>query len=331
MGFLQAECNIYFRIIDMFFYTISSKRLSTLIIILFSLTATVFAQDRGFSFQGYARDAEGAALSGEEVQVKFSIFMQGQEASPDYTEEHQVNTDAYGVFAATVGSKQPTVFEKLPFSVKDYWLKVETKFAGGDWVEINKTELLSVPYAKAAENGVPPGTILPFAGTISTVPPGYLPCDGSSYSTSDYPNLYSAIGNGWGTDGSKFRVPDLRGQFLRGVAQGQGADPDRGGRTAKYSGGNTGDNVGTYQGDEFESHKHGASSSTAGAHNHTSKEFTGWAEAGGDYWNDIVTRKNSKNSNTSTAGDHSHTITINNTGGQETRPTNAAVYYIIKY
>lgn len=43
--------------------------------------------------------------------------------------------------------------------------------------------------------GVPAGTIIDFGG--SSVPSGYLPCDGTQRLISAYPNLYSAIGLLW--------------------------------------------------------------------------------------------------------------------------------------
>jgi len=62
--------------------------------------------------------------------------------------------------------------------------------------------------------GVPPGTVIAYAG--SNIPVGYLPCDGRTLNISDYPELYSAIGLTYGGDASSFRLPDFRGMFLRG-------------------------------------------------------------------------------------------------------------------
>jgi microcystin-dependent protein len=316
------------------------KKIFTLFFVVFALVFTASAQNKGFSFQGYARDAEGAALSGQEVKVKFSIFINGSESSPDFSEQHTVNTDAYGVFSAVVGSVSTTDFNNLIFHEKDYWLKVEVETGSGGMVEINKTELLSVPYANAAEkansaaNGVPPGTILPFAGPVANIPDGYLACDGSEHNISNYPSLFAAIATSWGGNGSStFRVPDLRGQFLRGLDQGSGNDPNAGGRTAK-NGGNSGDNVGSFQGDEVKSHNHTMNSAGAHTHNHDDYYFSenhagGGGELGsnGSDWDNRLHQKSGRT--TSSAGAHTHTI--NNTGGNETRPKNAAVFYIIKY
>jgi len=56
--------------------------------------------------------------------------------------------------------------------------------------------------------GVLTGAVVDFAGT--TVPNGYLICDGSSYSTTTYANLFAAIGYTWGGSGGNFNIPDFR-------------------------------------------------------------------------------------------------------------------------
>ncbi|BAQ90533.1 Tail Collar domain-containing protein [uncultured Mediterranean phage uvMED] len=61
------------------------------------------------------------------------------------------------------------------------------------------------------------GMIAPFG--MSSVPTGWLACDGSAVSRSTYADLFTAIGTTWGAgDGSStFAIPDLKGAYLRGV------------------------------------------------------------------------------------------------------------------
>lgn len=63
---------------------------------------------------------------------------------------------------------------------------------------------------------VPVGTVI--SGMWTNAPNGYLPCDGSSFSASTYPNLYSLLG--------KSTTPDLRGVFIRGYDPGAVRDPN---------------------------------------------------------------------------------------------------------
>lgn len=63
----------------------------------------------------------------------------------------------------------------------------------------------------------PVGTIIPFAG--SSIPTGYLLCNGAVVSRTTYANLFKAIGTAYGAgDGSTtFKLPDLRDRFLEGA------------------------------------------------------------------------------------------------------------------
>lgn len=61
------------------------------------------------------------------------------------------------------------------------------------------------------------GFVLPFYG--ETAPPGTLACDGSEISRAAYDELFAVLGTkaGAGDGSTTFNLPDLRGQFVRGV------------------------------------------------------------------------------------------------------------------
>jgi microcystin-dependent protein len=309
------------------------KNLHLAIAFIFLLTGTSIAQTKkGFNFQGYARNAEGAALTSQSVNVKFTIYPSGQPGSPDFEETQVTTTDAFGVFQLTVGVISTTPFKNLRFSEKDYWLKVEIKTSTSDFVEIANTELLAVPYARSADNGVPAGTILPFAGPKSKIPFGYLACDGATYNTSDYPVLFNVIGASWGGSGSQFKVPDLRGMFLRGVSEGSNVDEDKASRAAIATGGNSGNDVGSVQTEGTKSHNHSGTTSTDGNHTHDWKHGTEGDDSGSGGSNNEFTLAGGTTTDVMTTnGDHSHTFTTSSSGGNETRPDNAYVYFIIKH
>jgi microcystin-dependent protein len=52
---------------------------------------------------------------------------------------------------------------------------------------------------------------------IDSEPTGWLYCDGTSYSTSAYSDLFAAIGYSYGGSGASFNVPDLRGRTPVGI------------------------------------------------------------------------------------------------------------------
>lgn len=67
--------------------------------------------------------------------------------------------------------------------------------------------------------GLPIGAIVPYAGT--TIPLGFLLCDGSELFISQYPTLYQYIGTTYNGTAplngvNTFRLPDLRGRFALG-------------------------------------------------------------------------------------------------------------------
>jgi microcystin-dependent protein len=69
------------------------------------------------------------------------------------------------------------------------------------------------------------GSIIPFGGLAANIPSGYLACDGSVVSQTQYAALYAAISSLWNTGGEgagNFRLPDLRGRMLLGAGQGAG-------------------------------------------------------------------------------------------------------------
>ncbi len=118
-----------------------------------------------------------------------------------------------------------------------------------------------------AGGGAPttPPTTTGVPGTIDlwpteTPPTGAYECNGQALSRINDARLYGIIGTMYGSpDPSSFRVPDLRGQFVRGWSHSSGVDPDAASRTNRGDGA-AGDHVGTKQADQIRSHSHSFSS-----------------------------------------------------------------------
>ena len=100
---------------------------------------------------------------------------------------------------------------------------------------------------------------------------------------------------GVGTSDSNFRVPDFRGEFLRGHDGGRGADPDAASRTG-------GDKVGSFQDYQLSAHTHGLSISRLYVHHSVYYHMP-----------------------------NSITVTAANNISTESRPRNLAVQYCIKF
>lgn len=179
----------------------------------------------------------------------------------------------------------------------------------------NPTTSLQAATKGYVDLGSPAGIIAPFAGT--SAPSGWLACDGSAVSQTTYATLYAAIGATWNTGGEgagNFRLPDLRGMFLRGT----------GTNATGSSSGAAGPSVGAYAADTYLNHSHAI---TDPGHTHTytvvnaSSQATGGS--GSAYFNSATTTSTVSN----TTGISVNTST---TGGTETKPKNYGVLYIIK-
>ncbi|TGD73521.1 tail fiber protein [Mangrovimicrobium sediminis] len=191
-------------------------------------------------------------------------------------------------------------------------------------------------------DNMPVGSIINYAGpitsstTITLDTQGWLICDGSQYSTTDFAELFAAIGYAHGGSGALFNVPDLRGMFVRGVngdarKLGRPVDPDTDSRTAPAAGGNSGNAVGSVQAYATAKPNADYDSDSAGDHAHSAdhlpdsnhKAYAGSVGRVGAKWNSSSSVK------TKQAGLHSHTITGG--GDSETRPANMAQYFLIKF
>ena len=75
---------------------------------------------------------------------------------------------------------------------------------------------LRAEIAAACLAAVPIGTMLPYAG--GEVPDGFLLCNGASLSRTEYPELFAAIGDRWGSDSSStFKLPDSHHRVFEGT------------------------------------------------------------------------------------------------------------------
>jgi microcystin-dependent protein len=190
----------------------------------------------------------------------------------------------------------------------------DAKLATG--IDASKLTTGTLPIARIADGAVtaakltsgvetPAGAVMAFA--MNSVPAGWLAANGSEYTkTGAYAALFAAIGttygetNGSGGAGSShFRVPDLRGYFIRGFG------------TNAFTGVNSG-NFGERVADMIKDHTHAYN---LGANTNVQSGAAFGVQA----------------SNTSGASVATSTVLPPNNGGNETRPANIAMFYCIKF
>lgn len=165
------------------------------------------------------------------------------------------------------------------------------------------------------------GEVTHFA--MSTPPAGYLKRNGAAVSRTTYSALFAKIGTLYGAgDGSTtFNVPDSRAVFDRGWDDSRGVD--------------TGRALGSDQESGNLFHTHGATTTTGGAHTHTTtvpRELVS-GDVGANF-NAVLgdTAQDGTNVlNSSSHAGHTHAVTVNSSGGSESRPFNTAFLACIKY
>jgi phage-related tail fiber protein len=201
-----------------------------------------------------------------------------------------LTVDKYG--RATGGSNPETL---AGFGIKDTYTKAE------------------IEAMIAVASALPVGAMVAFP--VNKIAPGFMEIDGSVKSIAVYPDLAAFFGTAFnkGDEGAgNFRLPESRGEFLRGWDHGRGVDAGRG--------------IGSYQVGQNESHNHryfdvakanidpyGASA--LGVVNGVAQSI-----AEGGYL-------------AATGGDSAQLVATTNTvnsGGSEARPRNLAVMWCIK-
>jgi hypothetical protein len=128
--------------------------LSTVLAIVTLLFSTsLWAQaPQSMNYQGIARQTNGKALSNTAMQLRISIIDGKNADSLLYTEEHQITTNAFGLYNLQIGNGRPVngLFEKIIWASGNKYIQVST-LENTAWVDLGTTQLLSVPYALYAE------------------------------------------------------------------------------------------------------------------------------------------------------------------------------------
>lgn len=288
---------------------------------LISFTQIAYGQGTtAFTYQGRLNTASGPATGSYDM--TFAVYdaaLGGNQIAGPITNSAVAVSN--GLFTVTLD------FGPGVFTGTNYWVQmtVSTNGAGNFATLAPRQQLTPAPYAISlvspqATALCPPGSIMAYMGT--NAPDGWLMCDGTSYPTNRYPALFAVLGSSCGASGSTFNVPDCRGVFLRGVNGTRSdafADPDdnTSSRPNVFTGGNSGNEVGSYQADQIAAHNH-----TEGTFegNGQPRDIYGSVSFGSQLWGDW---QYSAMGNT-----HALTSTV---GGNETRPKNIYVNYIIKY
>jgi microcystin-dependent protein len=108
-----------------------------------------------------------------------------------------------------------------------------------------------------AGDGVEPGTTRWFAKSVPVIHNGqWLRQNGDLYSTTEYADLFGAIGYLYGGSGANFAVPDVRKRSMKGVGTGQSLGTNEGQAEADRTDGHSSHPKGKHKKHKHHKHKH---------------------------------------------------------------------------
>ncbi len=300
---------------------------------LFCFTSmNVKAQTKKISIQGFLKDGNSKAVDNGQYELIFKLYTVASGGTAIWTETNSAVNVYGGVYSVQLGAITP--ISTLAFDVP-YFLGVTIQ--GTELTP--RMELTYAPYALAVDHS----NTVTCSGAVGDVkysiltPSQFASVNGACWVPMDGRTI---TGSALATLTSKTTVPDGSGLFIRNHEYTEGNDPVRAVGTA----------VASIQQDDFKSHNH--TNSTDGSHGHSindpghKHEWNYYIEqdddgTGGSY--DEFTKRPRDNGNQNvpdaiqtattgisinSAGSHSHTIS--NTGGTETRPKNIDFYVYIR-
>jgi microcystin-dependent protein len=309
---------------------------SILLVLLLIVTQSVWARPlqntaansvTTISYQGRLADADGEPLTGV-YNMEFRIYAHPTAGEPLWS-EYWTGGNAIqvsdGLFNVMLGSIETGLVAAIQDHEELYLgITIDT-----DSEMLPRIQLGSVPYSMHALtvpdgsitqeklapglNLVPPGTIVMWSGSTSTIPDGWALCDGS---------------NG---------TPDLRDRFIVGAGSTY-AVGDTGGATSVELSTN-----------QIPAHTHAGSTGAAGAHTHSASssrydgpEYSQSSSHGGGVYYGMGTIQYKDNKRlgghshditVDSVGNHTHSVSIGSTGGgqaHENRPPYYSLAMIIK-
>ena len=161
------------------------------------------AQPKGMNYQAVALNKDGKLISEQPISLMVNLFtMQDTTMISYFSETHEVNTSASGLFNVIIGEgkKEQGNFNMIPWNSENIWLEMKYKEKGqSGFTSVSQGKLMAVPYAMHTE------TATKLSNNSSSSNSGFSPPEPGIVSTT-----WSVFGNAK-TDnaGNPFRVNSL--------------------------------------------------------------------------------------------------------------------------
>jgi hypothetical protein len=167
----------------------SQQLLKTLVLTLGLSTLALSAQaPQKMNYQALVRNSSNALLSNANVGVRVSVLQGSATGNAVYSETHTAKTNVNGLLNVEIGTGNGSTgdFSKIDWSKGPYFIKNEIDPLGGSAYSLNNTsQMMSVPYALYAANGLPKanavGDTLSWNGTEWTTVAASASTGGKTY------------------------------------------------------------------------------------------------------------------------------------------------------
>jgi hypothetical protein len=135
--------------------TLRQAQCVTLCFLLLTLVVKAQTPPNAFNYSAVARNAAGQPIATTTIGIQITILKTSPAGVSQYSENHFVNTDAFGLFNLVIGAGavQSGSMATIDWSNDNYYLKVGMDATGGtNFLTMGTTQLLSVPYAMYAKS-----------------------------------------------------------------------------------------------------------------------------------------------------------------------------------
>ena len=134
------------------------KKMLTIFISIISV-ALIAQVPQGVGYQAVATDANGIELVNQSISIRASVLSGSANGTIEWEETHATITDAFGLFALTIGEGNSTgngaqlSFADISWGTNTHYLKIEIDVTGGaNYSFMGTNQMMSVPYALYAES-----------------------------------------------------------------------------------------------------------------------------------------------------------------------------------
>lgn len=251
------------------------------------------------------------------TQAEYSADSQRTNGNQPGTASSKLNNKALKQSALVASAMAAWVAELQSTDVTDLLTSAQLK----DLFQLAFNEAFTLRLSAAQV--VLPGSMMMWPASVA--PAGYFKRDGAAISRTTYAALFAIIGTtyGVGNGTTTFNLPDDRAIFERGWDDAKGIDVGR--------------IFGTTQASQNLTHTHTGTANSAGTHTHpiyTLNNLTGNSYGVAFHVNSSTALPDGSSTYSGasgSAGEHTHGLTINSSGGTESRPYNRAYLPIIKF